>query len=333
MKLTAGHKIVKVSSPVGAKRAWQIESFLLKIFEYGNYSFKRALAGNLDPHLVSTFFFAECNNEITAAAGSLISSANPSIALLGPVCVESSFRRRGLAFELCSILLSHLQAQRVKAVYLGVKSDNPARLLYEKLGFNYYNGLVMRKLFCTKQDFDRRYSPGESALTRKMRWQDFSEVSALICEPADIYTFDFCKGLYSGKYVQLDKFLPIFPEMMADIERNGGIANVLINPDQGSIAGMVRISCPQSSPQRHLATLEFFVLDEFLDKAAGFVNAAIMEYGSRVSEGIVGYCVDCDEKKKHILQSLGFGQCSCLPGFVRIKGRLRDVLIFRLEQK
>ncbi|MBC8481482.1 MAG: GNAT family N-acetyltransferase [Planctomycetes bacterium] len=332
MKLATDYKIIKVSSPLRSKRAWQIESFLLKIFEYGNYSFAKALAGNLAPNLLNTFFLAQYNNEIIATAGSLYSSANPSIALLGPVCVKSSFRRNGLAFHLCSLLLSHLQAQQVKAVYLGVKQDNPARKLYAKLGFNGYNGLVMRKLFCKKQDFNRRYSPNKNPIIRKMSWQDFPEVSALICEPAGMYTFDFNKGLYSTRYAQINKFLPIFPEMMADIEKNNDIANVLINPDQGSITGLVRINCPKSSPQRHLATLEFFVLDNFLNKSADLINAAILQFRSRVPKGIICYCLECDGKKKNILQSLGFVQYSYMPDFVNIRGRLRDVLILKLDR-
>ena len=89
-KLDVG--IVKVSSPVLAGRVWEIESFCLKIFEYGDYSFRRALAGTLGRGLGCVFFIAQHNGSIVGAAGCLYCLDNPAVALVGPVCVEAGYR-------------------------------------------------------------------------------------------------------------------------------------------------------------------------------------------------------------------------------------------------
>ncbi|KPJ65434.1 MAG: hypothetical protein AMJ43_10740 [Coxiella sp. DG_40] len=348
-------KFMKASSPLPLKRVWQIESFLLKIFEYGDYSFRSTLSGSLSSRLQSTLFVAQKGNKILAAAGSLYSLDNPTVAILGPVCVAPEYRRKGLATELCSLLLAHTEAQGTKAVYLGIKPDNPAVHLYSKLGFDKHTGVVMRKLFCSEQQLLERYSPKKTN-ARRMGWQDFASVSALLCEPADIYSFDFNRGIFSAKYIEPDRFLSVFPKMMKSFEKNGGFANILETVDDLSIVGIAQISLLASTIQSHMAVLDFFVLDNFLDRACNLVRDTIRSHfitshgrvvsikngdfqdykvGSKrlaagSSKRLVSYCLACDTKKKQILRLLGAKQYSVLSGYVNLNGELIDVLIFEL---
>jgi ribosomal protein S18 acetylase RimI-like enzyme len=326
-------KILKLSSPVPDKQAWQMESFLLKIFEYGDYSFRKALAGKLHRHLQCTFFFSKNNGSILAAAGSLYSLDNPAVAIMGPVCTAPMYRKKGIACQACGMLLEHLKAQKTQAVYLGVKDNIPVVNLYKKIGFTKYSGVVMRKLFVNKDDFDRRYSSGQQTIVRRIDWRDFAEVSALFCEPAAMYSFDFCRRIFSAMYVEHQKFLPVFPDLMDSLEKNGGCGSTLQTKEHSSIVGAAFIKGKPSKTQSHIAFLEFFVLDGFLDKAKDLVIETIKQSDIEGNRTILCYCLNCDINKKQILLSLGAESYAALPGFIRIKNKLQDTIIYKLTRK
>jgi len=326
-------KIFKTSSPVLTQRAWQIESFLLKIFEYGDYSFTKALTGRLSSRLQCTFFTAQNNCSILAVAGCLHSRNNPTVAILGPVCTEPKNRRKNLAFRVCGMLLEHLKAQKIQAVYLGVKDNVPAVNLYKKLGFTKYSGIVMRKLFVSNDEFNKRYSPDQQTVIRKIDWQDFAEISALLCEPARLYCFDFCRQIFSTRYVEAQRFLPIFPDIMNSLEKNGGYGRVLQTKECRSVVGTAFIKTPPTSAQSHIAILVFFVLDDFLDKAKGLVSETLKQSGLDGYRTILCYCPNCDIHKKQILLSLDAEPYAALPDFIRINNKLQDVIIYKLVRK
>lgn len=326
-------EILKTSSPVLPQQAWQIESFCLKILEYCNYSLPKALSGKLSTQLQCTFFTARNNGNILATAGCLYSFYNPAVAILGPVCVSPEYRRNGFASKVCKFLISHLKAQDVKAIYLGVQQDNPALDLYRKLGFENYNGIVMRKLLVNKDEFSKRYSPLQAVTIRKILWCDFSEISALMCEPASIYSFDFCEQIFSAKYTETKKFLPVFPNLMNSIEKKGGYGFVLQTKECLSITGIAFIKLPSSTIQNHIAFLDFFVLDRFLDKGNELVSKTIKESGFNGNRTILCYCSEDDIHKKKILLSLGAEPYATLPDFIRINDKFQDTIIYKFTRR
>jgi hypothetical protein len=258
---------------------------------------------------------------------------NPAVAILGPVCTDSEHRKKGLAFQLCGMLLEHLKAQKIQAVYLGVRDNIPAVNLYRKLGFTQHSGIVMRKLFVSENEFDRRYSPDCQTITRRIDWQDFTEVSALFCEPAGMYSFDFSRQIFSKKFVEAQRFLPIFPGLMNAIEKNGSCGSILQTKEHSSIVGTAFIKSQLSKMQNHIAILVFFVLDGFLDKAKDLVSETIKQSGLDGSQMILCYCPNCDIHKKQILLSLGAELYSALPDFIRINNKPEDTIIYKLTRK
>ena len=326
-------KILKTSSPVLTQRAWQIESFCLKILEYGNYSLPKALAGSLDNRLKCTFFTAQNSGSILAAAGCLHSVDNPAVAVLGPVCTDPQHREKGLALQVCQMLLEHLKAQKIQAVYLGVRNNTAAVKLYKKLGFIQHSGIVMRKLFVNENEFNKRYSSGQQTVVGKLDWRDFAEVSTLFCESAKIFSFDFCEQVFSSRYTEVQKFLPVFPSLMNCLEKNGGFGLVLQTKENKNIVGTAFIKPSPSKIQNHIAILEFFVLDGFTEKAIELVIETIKQSGFNGNRTILCYCPSCDIHKKQILLSLGAEPYAALPGFVRINNKFRDTVIYKLTRK
>jgi RimJ/RimL family protein N-acetyltransferase len=326
-------KILQTNSPVLSSSVWQIESFCLKILEYGDYSFRKALAGQLSSRLQCTFFTSQNNSSILSAAGCLYSVESPAIAILGPVCTDPQYRKKGMASQICGILLEHLKTQKIQAVYLGVKDNVPALNLYKKLGFIQHSGIVMRRLFVSENEFNRRYSSEQQTIVRKIDWQDFAQVSALFCEPLGMHSFDFCNRIFSAKYVEVQTFLPVFPSLMNFLEKNDGYGNVLQTKEHSSIVGAAFVKPPLSKIQNHIAILDFFVRDEFLDRAKDLVSETLKCSGFSNNQAILCYCPSGDLFKKQILLSLGAEPYAVLPDFIRMNNELQDTIIYKFTRK
>ena len=327
-------EIRKVTAPLQPESAWQVESLLVRIFEYGDYSLRSALSGGYSEKLNCTFFLAKYNHTLAGVAGCLFAHKNPFVAVVGPIGVLPEYRRCGIGTRLVASLMKHLEAQGCLAAYLGVSGNNPAINLYQKLGFEKYKGIVMRCLLCTQETFEQYYFGKHSDVSiRKAGWGDFPEIQVLASFPCNIYTFDFGRSLFSSKYVGPIRFLSVFPEMMRDFTKHGGFANVLASTASEKIVGVAHISRLPGKPQQHIAELDFYVHDNFIEQAEILVQQTIEESESLFISGINCYCLACDNDKRKVLEKLGFQQIAVLPENVCINGNYYDVLIYHLKRR
>jgi GNAT superfamily N-acetyltransferase len=322
----------KISSPVNPHLAWEVESLLLKVFEYGDYSFRSALVGSYSDSLVCTFFLARYHNVLVGAAGSLYSRKDPFIALVGPVCVEESYRRQGIGGRLMDHLLGHLRVQGCEATYLGVSQDNRARRCYLKRGFAEYQGIIMRKLFVAENEFENNFRHGEKIRIRRMIWADYPGVLALMGMPADFCTFDFRRHIFSSRFVEPVKFLSVFPQMVKEFERYGGFANLLVSDvnDREVVVGIVHVSRLPAKPEQHIAVMDFFVYDNFVEYTHHLVRYTIGQMEELAVERVNVWCPCCDDKKQDVLDRVGAVKIAVLPSFVKLNERISDVLVYQL---
>ena len=328
MNETDSYKIVCKQSPLPFKEVWRIESFLLKYFEYGNYSFRRSISGTYHKNLKCIYYLARENKKIIAAAGCLFSRKNPNSAILGPVIVEPVYRRRSIATVLCDQLINHLQKHGVMSVYLGVAKGNPARLFYRKLDFNIFTGIVMRKELYPDKNI--RSDRSDRLSIKNLSWQHFPEVSALMCQPSSFYTFDYHLGIFSSRYEPISRFLPIFPEIMRRIEKSAGCAKVLKDESNAKIVGLVQIYQAQSSLQKHIAYLEFFATDRYFSDIVSVIAETVEEFRETGNFRILSCVSHRDKSKKQILENLGAIRISTLPDTILLNGRKHDVEVYQL---
>jgi len=322
--------IHKVTAPLQPQMAWQVESLLVRIFEFGDYSFRSALKGEYSEKLNCTFFLAKRKDNIIGVAACLYAHKNPSVAVVGPVGILPEYRRSGIGTKLVTSLVNHLKSAGCMAAYLGVSEKNPAVNLYQKLGFKKYKGIVMRLLLEDK--FEQHYFSRHSDIKiRRTGWGDFPAILALASFPGGIYTFDFRRSIFSSKYVEPARFLSIFPEMMRDFARYGGFANVLTSKKEENVVGIAHIHKLPGKPQQHIAELDFYMHDNFIEWAKTLVQQTIEESESLFINGINCYCLACDSNKRETLISLGFRQIAVLPESVCINGNYYDVLIYHLS--
>ncbi len=325
-------KFRKLTAPIDHVTAWRIESFLLKIFEYGDYSFRSALLGRLSSTLECTVFLAETTQMLLAVAVCLHSRTKNADAITGPVAVEPRYRRKGLGKTILTRAIEHLICCNIHRVYLAVREQNPARTLYEKLGFTNYNGIIMRKIL--KQSDRIPVQTGDDCqkeIIRRTVWGDYPAVSALIASDASMYAFDFSRAIFSGRYVPCDRFLSVFPKMMEHFTKYGGFANVIVSPLSFNIVAIAHIQRMPGPLQDHMAVLDFFANDDYIDRTSNLLTITIEQAKSLSLETIRIYCPAADHFKRRIIEALGPKIETVMRKHLKINNCFQDVFVYRLE--
>jgi len=326
-------EICRVEAPLPSALAWATESLLLRIFEYGDYSLRSALSGAYSESLTCTFLVARRQGQVVAATACLHSGRNPCVAVIGPVGVAAEYRRRGIGTRLVAGAVEYLRQEGVQAAYLSVPRKNPAADFYKKLGFKPYHGIVMRRLLCTGSDFDWSYFRGHNLMRiRPAVWGDMPGVSALAVFPGSMYTFNLCRGLFSSKYVKPERFLSVFPDMMALFTREGGLANVLVVGNSENVVGIAHIRRAAGKAQHHIAEIDFYLHDNFIERAEHLVRITLTQSASLAVKKVYCRCLACDVIKRTIIEALGARQIGVLAANVKINRQLEDVLIYQTAE-
>jgi len=318
-----GMEIKCSEAPLNPEDVRRIDSFLLDIFEYGDYDFERALSGRYRPDLRCVFFTAENEDSLIGAAGCLLGRQNPAFAIIAPVAVAPQSRGRGVGTRLFAAALDYLKSQQCVAAYLGVRQDHRAVDLYKRAGFETYTGLIMRKLLAPKVQFEKIFAASPVTI-RQLSWGDWPAVMALAATPAQMYTFDLRAIIFSTKYVEPTRFLSVFPKMMQTLEKSPAFANVLISEHSQAVVGIAQLRKPAADEG---SELEFFIHDNFLEHAPPFLQGALRKAISPVT----CQCLACDVTKRTIIESAGGQVVRVLPQSTLPSNSPEDVALYRLD--
>lgn len=291
---------------------------LVTVFGCGNYSFKKALSGWEGSGLQTLLAICRNQEKIKGLALALYDKNDPRIAIFGPIAVDENFRKKGIGRKIAVIALQNLKKIGVKAVYLGVKEEHPARSFYRHLGFQEYTGVVMRKTFAETHTFeDDYYKAGQKVQLRKTSWADYPKFQALFSYPCTMKAFDWQSGYLSSKYLPLKKFLGVFPEMMEKHESGKADIKVLIAGEKEAIVG---ISLTQKNAESNIqgVNLDFFIHDNFLEHSNLLLESSI--HNSVFStKSFFSKCLISDRARKDILENnnfcLNFGYEMEVPGY------------------
>jgi N-acetylglutamate synthase-like GNAT family acetyltransferase len=322
-------EILRRPAPLDLETAWEVESLLLKIFEYGDYSFRSALRGDYSETLDCTFFPARQRGQLVGAAGCLTGRLNPAVSLLGPVAVDTEHRGNNIGSMLVKSVIDKMKSQDCKAIYLATTDQDGVAKFYEKLGFQKHCGIVMRHLFCNEADFNNSFNTAETQIRRAV-WGDFPAICILATIPAGFYTFDLPRDIFSSKYVEPRRFLSIFPRMMKEYAKQGGFANVLVASHNQAVVGLAGVTRLSTQAQRHVAELDFFVHDNFLNQVERLVRATVEQTNAMDIQDVTCYCLKCDHLKRNIIENIGGKQIAVLPENVLINDNYDDILVYQL---
>jgi GNAT superfamily N-acetyltransferase len=321
-------------APLVREQAWEIEALLLRVFEYGDYSLRSALSGAYAEHLDCIFSCIREDGVLVGAGAALCGRRNPTVALLGPIGVVDTHRRRGIGTTLVNSLLRNLQSRGCHAVYLGVSSGHPALRFYQRLGFVTYQGIVRRLLLDRKEDWQQTYfAPSAQVEVRPANWGDFPGVQALLCCPGSMITVDLARGVFSSRYVEPGRFLSLFPDIIRCCNRRDGRANVLVTRPAQSVGGFA-YACPlPGEGQRHVGCLEFYVHDNFMDEAGALVRATLLDARRMNLRRLRCLALAADRPKRRIAKSLGGTYAAEFVASARVNDDFHDVVVYEWDMQ
>ncbi len=319
-------------APLRREQAWEVEALLLRVFEYGDYSLRSALSGAYAEHLDCIFSFVREEGVLVGAAGALCGRRNPTVALLGPIGVVDTHRRRGIGTALVNALCRNLQSRGCQAVYLGLSSAHPALRLHQRLGFVTYQGIVRRLLLDRREDWQQTYfAPSAQVEVRPANWGDFPGVQALLCYPGSMMTVDLSRGVFSSRYVEPGRFLSLFPDIIRSCSHRGGRANVLVTRQTHGVAGFA-YACPlPGEAQRHVGCLEFYVHDNFMDEASSLVRATLLDAGRMNLRRLRCLALAADRAKRRIVKSLSGTYVAQFIASARVNDDFHDVAVYEWD--
>ena len=317
--------------PLESEATWEVEALYLKVFEYCDYSVRSALLGKYRDSLCCSLALARRQGRLVGAAVLQYRPSKASVAIVGPVAVDEKYRRMGIGTELVRELISIAEARGIRTMYLGVSKSSMAARLYKRLGFAEYRGIVMRYMFCPEDEFEEQYF-GKSSYMRIRRagWGDFPGVIVLASFPCKMQAFDFRRSIFSSKYVEPARFFSIFPEMMQAFSQRGGYANVLVCGTAENVVGIAHVRSLATEAQEHMAELDFYVHDNFVEEAELLVRTTLIQSVTLGSKTVACYCPAGDKVKWGILEGVGARQVAVLTGHIRLNEKYDDVLVYQI---
>ena len=192
----------------------------------------------------------------------------------------------------------------------------------------------MRLLLCSEQEFEKNYfGQTNVAKVRRIVWGDFPGIQTLITYPGSMYTIDFQRSIFSSRYVEPSRFLPVFPEMMMAFARHGGFANVLVSGHKENVVGFAHVRMLPGKAQRHIAELDFYLHDNFIEQAKLLLETTIQEAMDLSMHKMNCYCLGCDKIKKGMIEALGGVHVATMSGNVCLNDTFEDVLIYEIRNK
>ena len=315
--------IYHTKAPLNASNCNEIEALLVNIFEYGDYSFRDCLAGKFDG-IEAIYGIAKKQDKIIAVAIALLSKSDRNVALLGPVAVKKNYQKIGIGQHLLQNFLGHLQHEiNTKAIYLGVKQNNPAAKLYKKMGFETITGIVMRKIFAP--DFEKAYFRYDHNITietaGEKHWPSFH---ALIATPCNIICADYLEGIFSSKYCPVERFASVFPLMLKQQTQGKRFIKVLAVRSCVMALG----SLTKTGSLSNSLVLDFTAHNNFQVHLPLLIESLLKQ---AVEKNIFIYCPQADTIKLSIIKSLNSRCVGILPGALSINNQPCNVAVYQIS--
>jgi len=316
-------------APLAPAKAWEIESFLLKIFEYGDYSFRSALTAAYHKTFKYHIHIARHQDKLIAAAAAIISTNQYPTAIVAPIAVHHHCRNLGIATKLIENLLQHLHQLNTTAAYIAAKPENRARKLYQRLGFKPTSGIVMKYEFQNVTTSDIALPTDQNSLSiRPALWSDYPAISALMVSPHSTCCLNYTHDIYSAAYFPVNRFLSLFPKLF----KTSIAANVIETGPDHNIVGFCSAHKPTAQPKSHIIELDFFTCDDFQRSAARLVQTTLNTLKASAAHKIICKTPDIDTHKHHYLEQLNFKRTLTEPDALTITSHCHNLHLYELSR-
>lgn len=240
-------------------------------------------------------------------------SKEPEICVVMNVLTRNSFRGRGIASQLTSLVVNRAFHSGCMAAYLG---NTPAKhSVYEDCDFVRIAGVFMRRIKPGTPNLESSlFSTQQKTSIRPADWGDIPGVAALVAHPLETFLIDYPQGLVSSKYLAPERGLTQFSAVWYGSRRAGGDMHVLTGATAHRILGFGSFTPGLGPVKNFLADVDFVCHDAYRDEAplllqslirAGKANTFLREL--RLITAV------SDEWKRQCASGCGFGEAMEFP--------------------
>lgn len=326
-------EVVRVLAPCG-EWAEQIVRFMyVRHIEYANCSWhrncERAVAGEFVASSRDVFFVGLIDGEIVGACWYATPADTGELATFGRVVTAPEHRRKGISTVLSQAAVDDFCAGGGWCMNLATTRTNPARLVYESLGFAHHNyvegrGTIMRlMLHGDPVEFEHEYfDAGRLASIRPLYWGDLPRAEVLYNLP-HWFLKDYSLGIYANT-----PFEGQFFDIMEGVEAFGDAAQALVARDN-RLVGMAYTSHTraQAGAQEHVRFLEFLVHPSYISYAPQLLAATALE---SPGQKLLSFSSALDVSRSEALEEAGFVQETVLKSCLQDMDAQFDLYIYSL---
>lgn len=306
-----------IRTPAYTNLTWHHNCAAILEGRYADVSHDVFFAGLLDGEIVGTSWYGAPKDTM-------------DVATYGRILTHQQQRRKGIAAVLCALPVEEFREAGGAAMYLGTGRTNPARFIYEALGFEHYNyveggGTIMRLVFSGAAEvFEAEYyAPGAATRIRPLHAGDLARAEVLYNLPLSA-----CKDYRLGVFYNTP-FEGQFFDILALAERPE--PSLCLTAGDERLVGLAYTAPAPGSQvgQTHVREVEFLVHPNYAGQAPDLL-ASLIEASS--AEVLIACCAEADADKVRALEGTGFKPAGRLHDAARSETRQTDIIIYEMPR-
>ena len=326
-------QVLQVTAPDEQWAERLVHFMYLRTPEYTNINWHHncvaVFRGDYEQVSHDVFFVGLLENDIVGTTWYGAPRDTLDVATFGRVVTREDQRRKGIAVVLCRTAVEHFRRLGGMAMYLGTERTNPARLIYEALGFEHYNYIenastIIRLVFSgDSAGFDAEYyRPGAKVSVRQLHAGDLPRVEMLYNLPLWA-----CKDSSLG-IMYNTPFEGEFYDVLSHVEQPAEVGLALGTTDKQRLMGMAYTAAAPGYQlgQRHLRYVEFLVHPHYTAHGGELLRQL---EDAAPAESFIARVAERDADKLSVIEQAGYRPVGRLARALRSDDAASDLLIFQ----
>ena len=325
-------EIYKLVCPVDPSLRGPVTALLNTEWPDGDFHWAESMAGNYADSLTVVMCPGMRQGRWVGTATVAYAASEAEVGAVCDVMTHPDARGLGVARAATQAVTSHFVDQGGRAVYLGTGRDGNAQRVYQRIGYEWFHGGVMRHLPPDGQDFDRTYfAPGQPTSIRPAEWGDLPGVSALFAQPYDMLAGDYVRGLFSPGRTFHGRCVSVFPYIYYDVTARGGACRVLTGETAHRVLGLATMTPIDTAYRRHVGVVDVMTHDHFVERGPDLLKAVVDSGRAAQLERGLAYVPVTDTAKAQWMRDIGARSACMLPEQVKLEKESVDVEVFDLS--
>ena len=298
-------------------------------WDAGDFHWSESMAGRYADSLTVVSRVAEHDGEWLGTACIVYAVDTPRVAAVCEVMTRPDARGQGIARACMEAVTAEGFDRGVRAVVLGTEREGNAWRVYQRVGYAWLTGGVMRCLPEGESTFDEAFFAADQAVcVRPSAWGDLPGVSMLLATPYSALAGDYTRSIFSPRHTFHPRCVSAFPTIYYPVDAVGGRCLSLIGDTPHAVLGLASVTPMSGDYRGHVGVLEVMTHDNHIKHGPKLVAAAAAAARELGVRRLVAHVPVMDTAKVKWLRDAGASSIGCLPDQVMLETELVDVEIY-----